>query len=199
MTEEFDLPALIGSRICHDLISPIGAIGNGVELLSMAQDGDRGEMDLIRESVENASARIRFFRIAYGAASVEHSTSRSEVCGILETLARSGRHSYVWAPSSDLPRQEVKIALLAIQCLEQAMPYGGHIHVEQHGGHWTINGETGTLRIDRTAWEMVAAPPTIVGRVSAAQVQFVLLPKAAQDVGRKISLDFGATSLMIRF
>jgi len=46
---------------------------------------------------------------------------------------------------------------------------------------------------------MVAAPPTIVGRVSAAQVQFVLLPKAAQDLGRKISLDFGATSLMIRF
>ena len=54
-----DLAALVGSRICHDLISPIGAIGNGVELLSLT-DGDTGaEMDLINESVQNANARIR--------------------------------------------------------------------------------------------------------------------------------------------
>ena len=59
-----DLAALVGSRICHDLISPIGAIGNGVELLALT-DGDTGaEMELISESVQNASARIRYLRIA---------------------------------------------------------------------------------------------------------------------------------------
>ncbi|MEO0403208.1 MAG: histidine phosphotransferase, partial [Pseudomonadota bacterium] len=63
-----NLAALIGSRICHDLISPIGAINNGLELLGMSDQRDGPEIDLISESVENASARIRFFRIAYGAA-----------------------------------------------------------------------------------------------------------------------------------
>ena len=61
-----NIGALIGSRICHDLISPIGAINNGLELLSMSDERDGPEFDLITESVGNASARIRFFRIAYG-------------------------------------------------------------------------------------------------------------------------------------
>lgn len=58
-----DLPALIGSRICHDLISPIGAINNGLELLNMAGTGAAPgpELELIGQSVESASARIRFF------------------------------------------------------------------------------------------------------------------------------------------
>ena len=63
-----NIAALIRSRICHDLISPIGAIGNGVELLTMsASAGGSPELDLIADSVHNANARIRFFRIAYGA------------------------------------------------------------------------------------------------------------------------------------
>ena len=59
-----DLAALVSSRICHDLISPIGAINNGLELLNMsglAHDGP--EIQLIGDSVKSARARIRFFRI----------------------------------------------------------------------------------------------------------------------------------------
>ena len=56
-----DIAALIRSRICHDLISPIGAIGNGVQLLAMSCGAAGAEMDLITESVQNANARIRFF------------------------------------------------------------------------------------------------------------------------------------------
>lgn len=61
-----DLSALIGSRICHDLISPLGAIGNGLELLQMSGASESPEMTLIADSVTSANARIRFFRIAYG-------------------------------------------------------------------------------------------------------------------------------------
>ena len=63
-----DLAALIGSRICHDLISPIGAISNGVELMEMTQTDMGPEFELISESVANANARVRLFRIAFGAA-----------------------------------------------------------------------------------------------------------------------------------
>ncbi len=63
-----DLVALIGSRICHDLISPIGAIGNGIELIGLSGAGAGPEMALISESVTNAQARIRFYyRVAFGA------------------------------------------------------------------------------------------------------------------------------------
>jgi histidine phosphotransferase ChpT len=68
MSDQPDLAALIGSRICHDLISPIGAIGNGVELLLMEASGKGPELSLISESVAAANARIRFFRVAFGAA-----------------------------------------------------------------------------------------------------------------------------------
>ncbi|HMS96693.1 MAG TPA: histidine phosphotransferase, partial [Tabrizicola sp.] len=65
MTDQPDLAALIASRICHDLISPLGAIGNGVELLAMERAGP--ELDLLSESVAHANARIRLFRISFGA------------------------------------------------------------------------------------------------------------------------------------
>lgn len=73
--------ALIPSRICHDVISQIGAIGNGMELmaLSSGQEQSSPELDLILQSVENANARIRFFRIAYGSALSTHLVGRQEV------------------------------------------------------------------------------------------------------------------------
>jgi len=88
MTDRPDLNALVGSRICHDLISPIGAIGNGVELLQMESAAQGPELALISESVTNANARIRFFRIAFGAAGRDQRIGRSEVAGILADLYR---------------------------------------------------------------------------------------------------------------
>ncbi len=84
-----DLATLIGSRICHDLISPIGAIGNGVELLAMTGSaGDVSpELDLISQSVENANARIRYFRISFGATSSSQIMGRQEVLSVLSASA----------------------------------------------------------------------------------------------------------------
>ena len=65
---EDDLVALVGSRLCHDLISPLGAIGNGVELLTMTATTLSPELQLITESVAAANARIKFFRLAFGRA-----------------------------------------------------------------------------------------------------------------------------------
>ena len=80
-----NLAALIGSRICHDLISPIGAISNGLELLELAGAAQSPELDLIGESVSNAEARIRFFRIAYGYAN-DQMIGPAEVTPILNSL-----------------------------------------------------------------------------------------------------------------
>ena len=62
-----DLAALLCSRVCHDIISPVGAINNGLELLDEG-GADEDAMKLIRTSARNASARLQFARIAFGAA-----------------------------------------------------------------------------------------------------------------------------------
>ena len=67
-----ELSQLLGSRLCHDLVSPLGAIGNGVELLEMSPDfpgiAACPELQLIAESVSSARARIQIFRVAFGQA-----------------------------------------------------------------------------------------------------------------------------------
>ena len=68
MSDEEDLAGLIASRICHDLISPVGALGNGLELLSLSVDPKGEEMALIRDCAAAAAAGLSFMRIAFGAA-----------------------------------------------------------------------------------------------------------------------------------
>ena len=93
MTEDKHLTDLIGSRIFHDLVSPLGAIGNGVELLSMSTSGAAAapELALIGQSVDSANARIRFFRVAFGAAGEGSHLNNSEIRSNLATVYRNGR------------------------------------------------------------------------------------------------------------
>ena len=198
MTASRDLSALLGSRICHDLISPLGAIGNGVELLAMTPGAQSPEIALIAESVENANARIRFFRVAFGAASTEASISRGEIADILKDLTKSGRVGIDWNAEGEVSRADVKLAFLLILCLETTMPWGGQIHVGCTTGTWHIGASAERLRIEPEFWELVANPRADV-TVGAAEVQFALVPDAAQAVGRSISTDIREREIKISF
>ncbi len=193
-----DLAALVGSRICHDLISPIGAIGNGVELLSLT-DGDTGaEMALINESVQNASARIRYFRIAFGAASEMQMIGRAEVLSILSANARGGRYNYIWQIAGDQPRRMVRCALLMLQALESAMPLGGDIQIYKDGDDWVMRAEGARLTVDTELWDNLRAPrPSF--EYTAAHVQFALLPGVLAEAGRHLQFAAEADYLLARF
>lgn len=193
-----DLATLVGSRICHDLISPIGAIGNGLELLSLT-DGDNGaEMALINDSVQNANARIRFYRIAYGAASADQMLSSNEVLSFISILARGGRFTYFWQVADDRPRREVRCALLMLQCFEAAMPVGGDIHICYVDDHWVISAESLRFKIDDGLWTHLAQGilPT---SYSASQVQFALLPGFLAEAGCRLSVKMSADRIVARF
>lgn len=198
MADRSDLAALLGSRICHDLISPIGAIGNGLELLMM-EAGTRGpEMALISESVGHANARIRFFRVAFGAAHGEQRLGRPEVSGIINDMTRGGRLSIEWHSGPDLSRAEVKIAFLLLMCLESAMAYGGKIMVQVDGGRWQISGEAAKLRIEPSLWEILA-DPTAAPDITPAVVHF---PLAAEEISRRqyrLTADLGQTAIKLSF
>ncbi|MGL4280138.1 MAG: histidine phosphotransferase family protein [Albidovulum sp.] len=192
-----DFAALIGSRICHDLISPLGAIGNGVELLEMSEAGSGPEVALISESVANANARIRFFRVAFGAAGGGGSVSASEIRSILAAITAGSRTRIDWQVAGDVPRPEAKLAFLALQCLETALPWGGEITVTSAGG-WQVAARAARLNLDEALWANLSAA-TPDPAIAPAQLQFALLPVEARAQGLSVSWSRSSDSVTIRF
>ncbi|EAQ03529.1 hypothetical protein OB2597_02877 [Pseudooceanicola batsensis HTCC2597] len=176
------LAALIGSRICHDLISPVGAIQNGVELLAMERQAGP-ELALIEDSVNNASARIRFLRIAFGLAGAGQPMSPQEICGTLSDIGRAGRIRHDWIPVETCTRRETQEVFLAMMCLESAMPRGGTISVATGGQGWTVSGPADPDRPDPALWRMLASNAVGVADVVPAQVQFAFLSGQLADRG----------------
>lgn len=198
IAHSLDLTALIGSRICHDLISPLGAIGNGVELLGMNGAPQGPEMALISQSVENANARIRFFRVSFGAESSDQTLGTTEIASILSDINHEGRLVFDWQPKIDLPRQQVKLAFLLLQCFENAMPFGGNVTVCRVGDQWALTGEAEKLSINADLWELLTNPSAEVA-LDAAQVQFALAPITANSLDRSLIVESSQTKLRVRF
>lgn len=198
MTDNTEIAALVGSRICHDLISPVGAIGNGLELIGLSGGAAGPELDLISDSVSNASARIRFFRIAFGLCSAEQRIGAPEIHSVLADIATGARIAFDWTVQGDVTRPDLRLAFLALMCAESAMPYGGGVEISREGAAWSIHATAGKLRIDPPLWaalDQTRAPDT----VTPAHVQFALMPLVAREQGRRISVDIEDTRLALRF
>jgi histidine phosphotransferase ChpT len=193
-----DLTALLGSRICHDLISPLGAIGNGVELLALAEAAGGPELALISESVRAATARIRFFRIAFGAAVPGRRIGRAEVLAVLDDLGAGGRVRYDWQGPPELARGEVKLAFLALLCLETALPFGGRIAACPGAGGWRVEATGERLKPDSAPWDRLRQRPA-GGPLAAAHVQFALLADEARRQGRMLTLSIDDGRILIGF
>lgn len=192
-----DFSALVGSRICHDLISPVGAIGNGVELIGMG--GNSGpELDLISDSVGNANARIRFFRIAFGLAGDEQMVGVNEIRSILGDLAVGGRVSYEWDVPRDVPRQELRAGFLALMCLESALPFGGFVSIRESGSRWQFIAEGRKIALEDGLWaDLTRASRTV--EITPGRVQFGLLPQIVGDLGRELGVRHTPEQLAISF
>ncbi len=194
---DVNLAELIGSRICHDLISPIGAITNGSELLEMVGGAHGPEMELISGSVGSAKARIRFFRVAFGAAS-DQPLGRTEVMELLKDVERAGRVRINWNLTEAVPRNQVKLAFLAMMCCESAMPFGGEVMIQNNGEAWTVAGVADKLNLDADLWKGLPSG-RFSGGLKAAHVQFALLPETAASMGRRVSAETTSTRVAIRF
>lgn len=178
------IAALIGSRICHDLISPIGAIGNGLELLEMTQDSRSAEIELIGESQRNAQARIRFFRVAFGAAPPNKNLTKQELDYILSDIGSGRRHLIDCLIDQDIARQDARLCFLAIMCIENALPKGGRITLGRRGQTFVITGHAPTLTVAPALWQALETTDT---SVAPAEVQFALLPLLLDELGKRPS------------
>jgi len=147
--EALDLAALLCSHVCHDLISPTGAIVNGLEVFDEAKDEETKTFayELIKKSAATASARLQFCRIAFGAAG---SAGAQIDLGDAETVARGfiedAKTKLNWQlPRALMPKNRVKLLLNMIVVAGHAIPRGGLLTVEPIG-----SGETMTFRIVAT-------------------------------------------------
>ncbi len=125
-----ELSALLCSRVCHDIISPVGAINNGLELLDEG-GADEDAMALIRTSARNASARLQFARIAFGAAgsaSMQIDTGDAEA--VATAYMANEKPDFTWSGTRALlPKNQVKLLLNLLLIANAAIPRGGEISV----------------------------------------------------------------------
>jgi histidine phosphotransferase ChpT len=146
--DPLDLAALLCSRVCHDVISPVGAIVNGLEVLEDETDEDmRGfALDLIKRSANTASARLQFCRLAFGAAgSAGASIDTGDAEKVVRGLIEDEKMKIVWtAPRLLMPKNKVKLVLNLCLIAAATVPRGGVIEVRIIGD----GGDTTEIRLD---------------------------------------------------
>ncbi|OPB32100.1 histidine phosphotransferase ChpT [Bartonella sp. AR 15-3] len=125
-----DLAALLCSRICHDLISPIGAIQNAMELYDEG-NADEDALQLVRLSVANASARLQFARMAFGSiGGIEDKIDTSFAEQVSQQYMKEEKAVLKWqAASFLLPKDEVKLLLNLLLIANATVVQGGEIGV----------------------------------------------------------------------
>ncbi|CUA89538.1 Uncharacterized protein Ga0061061_108165 [Chelatococcus sambhunathii] len=162
--DALDLAALLCSRVCHDVISPVGAIVNGLEVLEDENDAAMQEfaLDLIKKSARQASARLQFARLAFGAAgSAGASIDLGDAENVAKGFIQDDKVALIWnVPRLLLPKNKVKLLLNLILLATNAIPRGGSITVDAEvdgdDARFTIAAKGVSARIPTHAEQLLA-------------------------------------------
>ena len=181
-----NLATLIGSRICHDLISPIGAIHNGLELLELSGEMSKTpEMQLIVESCANARARVTFFRLAFGMCQGEQTVSQPALRDMVTTVF-SDRIKVTFSDHGPIDRPHAQSILLALLCMESALPRGGMITIDLSRHMTTLKANAPVIEWNDLLWSRLTHNQP-EGSMAPSQVQFQLLAELTKPDQRHIS------------
>jgi len=193
--DAMDLAALLCSRVCHDVISPVGAIVNGLEVLEDEKDAEMRNfaLDLIKKSAHMASARLQFCRLAFGAAG---SAGASIDTGDAEQVARGlfsdERTKLEWnAARALMPKNKVKLTLNLCLIAAAAIPRGGVISVTVEGGeaatHLKVTAKGTNARLASHIPDLLAGTPQN-DTVDAHGIQAFYTGLVAQAVDMKLEV-----------
>jgi histidine phosphotransferase ChpT len=132
-----DLAAMLCSRVCHDLINPVGAIGNGLEVLADPTQSAmfEGAQDLIANSAKQARAKLEFARLAYGASSTAGTEFDTRECErVAKLLFEIEKADLDWkVPPVLLPKHKAKLMMNMLLIAAMSVPRGGVVTVELVG------------------------------------------------------------------
>jgi histidine phosphotransferase ChpT len=191
-----DLAALLCSRVCHDVISPVGAIINGLEVLEDEKDAEMREiaLDLIKKSAAAASARLQFCRLAYGAAgSVGASIDTGDAENVTRGLISNDRTKLVWnAARQYAPKNKVKLVLNLCLIALSVIPRGGVITVALTGEgealEALVEARGANARLAHGVAALIAGSPD-AGAVDAHSIQAYYTGLVARSCGLQVSVE----------
>jgi histidine phosphotransferase ChpT len=193
--DSLDLAALMCSRVCHDVISPVGAIVNGLEVMDIEKDAAMREdaLRLVRESAARASSRLQFARLAFGAGgSAGANIDLGAAHAVARTYFEDEKAELIWeAPRVLLPKNKVKLLLNLLLLAGPAIPRGGTIKVVVEGGEaantMIITATGPNARIPPHVNELLAGhSPT--GSVDAHAIQPFYTGLMAKAAGMQIAV-----------
>ena len=202
--EALDLAALLCSRVCHDLISPVGAIVNGLEVLEEEKDEETKTfaLDLIKKSAGTASAKLQFCRIAFGAAG---SAGAQIDLGDAEKIARGfledDKTKLAWnLPRALLAKNRVKLLLNMLLIAGQAIPRGGTLTVDPIGAGDTMGFKVSAAGTN--AKVPPAVPPLLAGEtggggLDAHRIQPFYAGLLAQACGVKAAMAMEGEAVVV--
>ena len=205
MPQSVDLASLLCSRLCHDLLSPVGALSNGIELLRDERDPEMRQrcMELLEQSARISADKLKFFRLAFGAAggfgdSVPVEEPRELVRAL---VANSGRIALEWSVSEEqLPKAAVKVLLNLAAIGIDALPRGGQLDIgaERRDGasEIAIRAAGDKIAFDETigaALEGTLPPSELSGRTAPAY----MIRQIADAVGGGLQYALSDESLVM--
>jgi len=202
--EALDLAALLCSRVCHDLISPVGAIVNGLEVLAEDKDEETQAfaLELIKKSANTASAKLQFCRIAFGAAgSAGSQIDTGDAEKISRGFLEDDKTKIAWnIPRVLMGKNRVKLLLNMLLIASQAIPRGGQIVVDPVG-----EGDNMGFKIVATgpnAKILATVPPLLSGEVGpdgvdAHKIQPFYASLLAQACGLKASVAMDGEAVVV--
>jgi histidine phosphotransferase ChpT len=201
--KELELAALLCSKVCHDLISPVGALNNGLEVLSEETDEEmKGfALDLIGSSAEQAAAKLQFARLAFGAAGTAGAEiDLREAEAVARGFVKPLRHELNWqAPPATLPKDWVKLLLNLVLLVGEAAAKGGQFTIRAEPGDRPVVELTVEARRIRFAPELKAmlADPDGGGDITPRTVQPYITGLLAKALGARVTVDETESRLRI--
>lgn len=186
-----DLAALLCSKLCHDLLSPVGAINNGLELLEDETDPEMRDrcMDLLADSARVSADKLKYFRLAFGAAGgFGEEVDPAEAKQLIEALiGDSGKITLGWAvQSAALPKKAIKIMLNLTLIAKEALVRGGQLDVGAE------QGDTGIEVVVRAAGPKIALDEGIRSALEGDVAEDDLTARtAAAWMSRELSVQNG--------
>jgi len=194
-----DISNIVASRICHDIISPIGAIHNGLELISMTASLDvkSPEMALIHDSCQDARARIEFFRVAFGTYQTGKMMDTLKVQSIADAIYTAPRFDLRWHLENAIDRTWAQVIYMGLMCVERQLTLGGTIDVTADADQIKITATSERPTVAHPGWERLSSD--LDALPAPADVQFHLLPNIAGAYGFAVEFNHRETLTTLTF
>lgn len=199
---DLDLAALLCSRVCHDVISPVGAIANGLELIDdpeMDEETKETALAMVRSSAKTASAKLKFCRIAFGAAgSAGALIDMGEAGEIAKAFVGDEKVKLEWqAPRENRPKQQVKLVLNMMLMAMAGIPRGGLVTITVDGDSFTARAAGDRAKVPEALGQVLDGSFELTS-LDARLVQPYYAKQLARSAGLTLSMGLDGADVVVK-